>query len=210
MPVHDPAFDEEREAQQAFRVVLEAMAWPGRPGVLPPSRVAPPPPWPPSAAQVARTLLDAQVRFAVCGDGSEPLTRYLAVNTGAQPVLPEAADYVVAGPPLTALDPMALSPGTALDPDRGATLLLACERIRASDGAASRPEAGPGLILRGRGIAGRRLLWLAEPEADCLRRLAARRDEYPLGIDVVLVDATGRVVALPRTTSWGEAPSWAM
>jgi alpha-D-ribose 1-methylphosphonate 5-triphosphate synthase subunit PhnH len=66
------------------------------------------------------------------------------------------------------------------------------------------------LALRGRGIAAERRLAVDHGVAHLLGRLAAREDEYPLGIDVVLVGRTGAVAALPRTTAYRrEVPAWA-
>lgn len=128
----DPRFDQVREAQRVFRLVLDAAAWPGKVNALPPTELRPPSPWPAGLVQLARTLLDAQVTCAVVGEGDEALTRYLALNTGARVVSPERAEYVLAGRPF--------------------------------------------------------------------ERLAAREDEYPLGLDAFVVDRYGRVAALPRTT----------
>ena len=187
----DPRFDQVGEAQRLFRLVLDAMAWPGKVNPLPPSGLRPPPPWPSGLVQVARTLLDAQVAFAAVGVGDEALTRYLALNTGARVVAPDRADYVLAGRPFERLDVAGLSAGTLAAPEGGATLLVAAETL----------ENGPArLRLSGRGVPGERVLALDEPTARLLVRVAAREDEYPLGLDAIVVDACGRVAALPRTT----------
>ena len=66
------------------------------------------------------------------------------------------------------------------------------------------------LTLRGRGVVGERRLAVDRGVADQLGRLAAREDEYPLGIDVVLVGRIGALAAPPRTTSHRrEVPAWA-
>lgn len=223
--VSDPEFDEVREGQQAFRHLLNAMAWPGEVEMLPPTRVEPPPPWPASLVQVARSLLDAQVTFAVHGRGAEPLSRYLAVNAGARPAPLEKAEYVLAGPPLDSLDVWSLCSGTLLAPDRGATLLLACPFLVGDEGCRGAPgrngreavtmedgEKGAALMaLSGRGVRDQRHLVVDEDTARLMERLAARNDEYPLGIDLILVDGSGRMASLPRTTRWRrEVQEWAM
>jgi alpha-D-ribose 1-methylphosphonate 5-triphosphate synthase subunit PhnH len=202
---HDPRFDEVEEGQRVFRQLVDALSWPGKVGRLPPSRVEPPAPWSAALAQVARALLDAQVTFAVHGRGDEALTRYLAVNAGARPASPDEAEYVLVGRPTAGLDVAALRPGTALAPDQSTTLLVECEILLDA------PSAGAAILtLRGRGVAGERRLAVDNGVADLLGRLAAREDEYPLGIDVVLVGRAGAVAALPRTTSHRrEVPAWA-
>jgi alpha-D-ribose 1-methylphosphonate 5-triphosphate synthase subunit PhnH len=221
---YDPGFDEVRESQRVFRRLLEASAWPGKVEKLPATRVSPPPSWPAAVIQVARTLLDSQVTFAVHGEAGPSLFDYLRTNTGARPAPLPQASYVIAGPPLAALDVAALHPGTLLEPDRGATVLLACELVLdrpEQPGQPPRPNGSAhpagrfasdlvALNLRGRGIADRRTLVVDRDTAAALARLAEREDEYPLGVDLILADHAGRLVSLPRTTRWSkEAIAWA-
>lgn len=216
----DPRFDEVRESQQVFRQLLDATAWPGKIIHLPATRVAPPALWPAALVQIARTLIDVQVTFAVHGNDGESLTGYLVVNTGARPVSLDTAGYVIAGQPLERLDVSSLFPGTLLEPDRGATLLLACDHLTddahrpgtpgAPNGARPAEHASSNgdlvvLMLSGRGIAdGGRPLFVDRAVAMVLARIAEREDEYPLGIDLILADRAGRVVSLPRTTCWSK------
>lgn len=222
--IYDPGFDDVKESQQVFRRLLDATAWPGTIVQLGATRVAPPAPWPATVAQIARTLLDSQVTFTVHGSDGESLADYLVTNTGARPVPLETASYVIAGRPLGGLDVSSLYAGTLLEPDRGATLLLACDELAgdeyrpiatgAQNGSLAAETASPerdvvALSLRGRGIAERRGLVLDRATAVVLERLSARRDEYPLGVDLILADRAGRVVSLPRTTQWvKEASPW--
>lgn len=186
-----------------FRVLAEASCWPGRLVALPPARVLPPSPWLPALVQVARTLLDAQVTVAVVGPSAEALGHYFAVNAGVPLAAVDAADFVVAAAPFD-LDVTALRPGTALAPDASSTLLVACAHLAANG-------TGSGFDLSGRGILGEQRLVVDDAVAGLLGRVSAREDEYPLGIDVILVAPTGLVAALPRTSRWRRrVPTWAM
>jgi alpha-D-ribose 1-methylphosphonate 5-triphosphate synthase subunit PhnH len=220
---YDPGFDDVRESQQVFRRLLDATAWPGRIEVLPGSRVSPPEGWPAAIVQLARTLLDAQVTFAVHGLDGASLTDYVVVNTGARSAPIERASYVVAGHPFDRLAVSAINPGTLLEPDRGATLILACPvaidevtppTFDVEPNGARRDQEHPKhdtavLSLRGRGIADERSLQIDRAIANVLRRISEREDEYPLGVDVILADPAGRIVSLPRTTRWSmEASPW--
>ncbi len=222
MLLHDPNFDEVREAQVVFRKVLDAMAWPGKVVDLPKAAVRPPAPWPASVAQVARTLLDAQVTFTVQGENSEGLSRYLTTNTGSPPASVNNADYVFAEPSIDELALWNLNPGTLLSPEDSATLVLAC-RVVSDPGrspvlsastavAATDLENWPiAISLRGRGIRGRRSIVVDQQASRVLQELAAMEHEYPLGVDVILVDGAGCLVGLPRTTRWQkEGALWDM
>lgn len=80
--------------------------------------------------------------------------------------------------------------GSLESPEFGATLLIEIDAV--GDG----PVA---LELGGPGIEGHRRLRLAGLHADWLVRRADWNTGFPLGVDMLLADAT-RVVALPRTT----------
>lgn len=80
--------------------------------------------------------------------------------------------------------------GTLESPESGATLLIEVAAV----------GSGPlALELAGPGIAGRRELRLDGLHPDWLLRRADWTAGFPLGVDLLLADAT-RIVALPRTT----------
>ena len=120
----DPIFD----SQATFRVVLEAMARPGRVGRVP----MPDPRCPVAGAgalsAVLLTLLDHEVTFAVApspDDGSDgvDLSRYLTAVTGSRPAPIEQADYVVVQgmPSATHIAPQRRTPvasGTQMPPQQ--------------------------------------------------------------------------------------------
>ena len=179
----EPVFD----AQRIFRVVLAAIAEPGRvlpidPGCAPPGSIDP------AAAATVLALCDADTplwlspAMAVAGD-------FFRFHTGA-PIAATAGDalFVLA---TAAERPMlaSLCTGTADFPDRSATLILAVHTIVSDDG----------WRLSGPGIADVRTV-LPQPIddrfADEWRQNHAR---FPLGIDVVLT-ARDRIAGLPRST----------
>ncbi len=190
-----PGFaDPTRDAQRAFRAILDALAHPARPyPVYGPAE-------PPDAlgrglAAVALTLLDEDCPVwlgGALGRDAETVA-WLAFHTGAgRAGDPAAASFVIAGP--DALPPLAsLALGTDEAPHLSATVVL---DVRAS---ASR-EPGPArFTARGPGIDGTATLaapWAADGFIDAWERNA---ELFPRGVDLLLVDA-GSVAALPRTT----------
>jgi alpha-D-ribose 1-methylphosphonate 5-triphosphate synthase subunit PhnH len=190
-----PGFaDPTRDAQRAFRAILDALAHPARPyPVYGPAE-------PPGAlgrglAAVALTLFDEDSPVWLGGAlGRDAETAaWLAFHTGAGRVGdPAAASFVIAGP--DALPPLAsLALGTDEAPHRSATVVL---DVRA------RAVPGPGparFTARGPGIDGTATLtapWAADGFIDAWERNAGL---FPRGVDLLLVDA-GSVAALPRTT----------
>ena len=216
------------QLQRAFRALLDAMARPGEVCELP----SPTPTASddaaaaglfPSTVTVADVLLDAATTLACAGGDAarETAGRTLSRRTHVLGATPEAAAYAVvpldvdggeAGAFVTAL-----SPGNLLDPQLGATCVVECGVLLGRDGSGARTGSASGsraaraCSLEGPGIAG-----TARLECDRVDVLSARderRDEFPCGIDLVLVDRAGHVVCLPRTTRivWEEeVPSWDM
>ena len=84
--------------------------------------------------------------------------------------------------------------GTLTDPHLGATVVLEVEELEADP-----PEGRPALTLRGPGIeVSRRLSGVWRPDWPTTRNV--KTAEFPLGIDLFLVDRRGSTSALPRTT----------
>src|SRR5215469_9229075 len=87
---YDPVFD----AQEHYRLLLDAMARPGTIRVLPRVEISTPAELTSAAALVGFALLNADVSFYAAG--GDAVTRYLVVNTSARPVDRTAADFVFA------------------------------------------------------------------------------------------------------------------
>ncbi len=188
---------------RAFRVLLDCLARPGKTGRLPAAPLhGDPPPLPggalPSRVAVATflSLIDRRVGFVQAAGGKwleseHPLTRWVAIRSNAQPVAPEAADFALLHDPASIALLHVLKPGTLLYPEQSCTVFLSVPEI--SDGGAT-------LRLSGPGIATQVTIGLYGVAPSELETLATRREPFPLGIDIVLIDSQGRCLGLPRTT----------
>lgn len=189
----DPVFD----SQAIFRTVLDAMARPGTIGRLPATDPRCPHPEYGPLAAVARTLLDHEVGFAVAPEARPAvaleLTRHLAAATGSRPTPAAEADYVIARGPFARGLLAGLKRGSPAFPDDSATLLLLVPDLAAA-------APAPAVALTGPGIPGMLPLRLVGLSAENLAERRAANAEVPRGVDLLLVDAAGRVLCLPRTT----------
>jgi alpha-D-ribose 1-methylphosphonate 5-triphosphate synthase subunit PhnH len=203
---HAPGFaDPTRDAQRAFRAVLDAMAHPTR------SFPLTGPAKPPAAlgrglAAVALTLLDEDCAVWLGGALAHDaeVAAWVAFHTGARRVhAAAAAGFVIADP--RALPPLeSLALGTDEAPHLSATVVL---DIR---GCAGFPNTGlpntglPNTVqarftAAGPGIDGTAALaapWATDGFADAWHR---NTGIFPRGVDLLLVDED-TVAALPRTT----------
>lgn len=180
-------------SQAAFRVLLDCLSRPGRIGNLEGTATATGVGICPFTARIALTLLDREVSFAVTGTDAVTWSRFIRLYTGARSAPLEQAGYLLAdgGLPVP-LD--LLCRGSMEFPDRGATAVLRMEEL-ASTSIGDATE----LALAGPGIPGRRSLWLRGLAPGNLAAFVQCNREYPLGIDLFLVDRQGQVVGLPRT-----------
>ena len=183
-------------AQRAFRKVLDAFA---RPGTVREIEVAGDGP---AAAHLGGALaaavelfVDQAVTFAVAGDGSDQAEEALAAGTRAAATALPRADFVIAsgGAAASAEAVRGAGGGTPLSPEKGATVIILTGRVSEGpgDGLVSCSVSGPGVRDENRFYVDD-VAWLAARNDRC--------DEFPCGVDVLLVDDGARVVARPRTS----------
>jgi alpha-D-ribose 1-methylphosphonate 5-triphosphate synthase subunit PhnH len=184
-----------RDTQRTFRVLLDAMARPGTIHQLPvASDGAPVNPW---LATTLLTLLDHEVGLAVeAFPGSDALELYVRQRTAARPVTVDQADFVVSSwDMLDASLPVRLRQGTLEYPNDSATVLILVPPL-----AASQEGTGLRLDLDGPGVPAGHQVWIGGLSP----ALFVARDEiaeYPCGIDLMLIDPAGQMLALPRSAA---------
>ena len=186
-----PGFAEPtRDAQRAFRAVLDALAHPTRSYPLAGPAQAPAA-LGPGLAAVLLTLLDEECTLWLGGDlaADAETDAWLTFHTGTRRAPSAAdADFVVTAPgDLPAL--AGLAQGTDQAPHASATVVL---DVRGCTGSRRWTARGPGIEHTAELDAP----WAADGFLD---GWAANTAAFPRGVDLLLVDA-GSLTALPRTT----------
>lgn len=200
--------------QAAFRALLDAMARPGEVTSLPAA---------PASAQDAAArsgltpetvilsdvLLDAATSFAVAGEDAEATARALARRTRASILPVEEAAFLIIGREVrgesAAEVVRAAQAGTLEEPHRGATLIVECgtlvgvDRNGAFTGSAAGSCQSVAWELSGPGVDGEARM--ASDRSDVVAARNDRADEFPCGIDLVLVDGAGHVCCVPRSSA---------
>ena len=196
-------------AQRAFRSVLDAFAHPGTVHEVEPAPENPARPIARDAALdlVTRLFVDQAVTFGVADSEADAAAAYLTSETHARRVALRDADFIVVparADAQTAYEAVAEAcRGTLVSPEKGATVLVGCARLVGVPAGASAAEPAVHVVaLSGPGVAD--VNRFAVDRIDWLNARAARGDEFPCGIEIVLVDADGRVVAVPRSSQAGE------
>ncbi len=178
-----------QDAQHSFRRLLKAMSEPGAIVALHQLKRG----WQPlniATTSVLLTLADSDTPVWL----STPLhndivSQSLRFHTSAPLVeRPEQAMYAVASDTIMHDELNALSAGSAVAPESGATLIVQIPSL----------SGGRMLRLTGAGIAEERMIAPQLPEC-LLHELTERPHPFPLGIDLILTCGE-RLLAIPRTT----------
>jgi len=190
-----PGFaDPARDAQRAFRAVLDALSHPTRRYPLA-GPAEPPAALGRGLAAIALALLDEECAVWLGGalGRDTEVAAWLAFHTGAGRADSASAGFVIADPAtLPSLDSLAL--GTDEAPHRSATVVL---DVRRCGGTARFTACGPGID----GTATLAAPWAPDGFAAAWRR---NTGFFPRGVDLLLVDADS-VTAVPRTTRLSSA-----
>jgi alpha-D-ribose 1-methylphosphonate 5-triphosphate synthase subunit PhnH len=173
-------------AARHFRLILEAMARPGR--IVDLDAALAQPPLGAAAVSVACCLIDTDAPAWLAPQWrSDTLVSFLRFETGAAPVDDPSACAFAFGE-WDALGGVGFPLGTPEYPERSTTLVIEVPKL----------EAGTGVTLTGPGIETRHRLDAGLPREFWAAR-AANHAQFPLGWDAILTCGT-RLAALPRTT----------
>jgi alpha-D-ribose 1-methylphosphonate 5-triphosphate synthase subunit PhnH len=189
---YDPIVD----AQRHFRLLLAAMANPGKIEQLAHPKLAVPAGWHPVTACIAFALLNADVQFWV-DEREQDFIAYLSLNTGSGWSNPDAADFLFFTSPPTSDFIQKIQTGTPAYPETGATVVLQVEKI-----ASITFQDSLQIMLQGPGVPGERPLILNASNADFFQEIQAINAEFPLGVDLFLTDAAGNLAAIPRSNQF--------
>ncbi|MGG5369921.1 phosphonate C-P lyase system protein PhnH [Enterococcus sp. AZ196] len=179
------------ETQQVFRTLVQLNSYVGERGRLeghsfngPISQ---------GAFLIAATLLDQEVSFSVLGMEAEQ-ENYLQQEFRSFPVKIAEADFIFVGKKVTAEQLTALQQakiGDLIDPQKSATIIVELESLS---------EASVHYQLEGPGIKERKSVDFPKQLVDIFMIREQLNQEYPLGVDLIIVDEQLEILCIPRTT----------
>lgn len=206
------AVKESLATQRAFRALLQAMSHPGQ--VYPLSgdtdnAIAPT--GETGLLLVLRTLLDHEVSFSVAGAPAEALEKTVARLTGCRSAAVADADFVLVPEGKSKGDIRRAKRGTREYPDSGATAIYAVQSVQGnadvSESAGNTapvfseaPVCAATAVLKGPGIKGEITVAIVGTSPEELADIKEMTADFPLGMDCIFVDGTGRVMCIPRST----------
>lgn len=184
------------ESQRAFRVLVDALANPGRTYRLPHALLG----RTPMALVPLLAMADIEVTVAVRPD-RDGWSGALATATGAPITDLDAAEWVAFLEP-PAPDVLGeLDPGSAYVPERGTRIAVAAESLVTVGGRHEAPPDATVVRLHGPGVPGHVELAVGGIDREFFTTLAAINSDFPAGLDTWLLTDEGRVAAIPRSSS---------
>ncbi len=205
MTVDSQAFDYVHDTQAVFRELLTAFSFPGRivdigeqsKKAAQPALMHALPGTPAVILALLLTLIDQESPYSLVPEiklsGAKAA---FATVLGAAPVSLDKASFVFCLDDLPQQEsvPEALSRGDLTDPHSGATLIQYVPSV----------ETGMVFSIEGPGLEqARQQKFPLSPAWLASRNRAV--EEFPMGIDVILADAEGKLLVLPRTTKMTQA-----
>lgn len=203
----DTALSEIHRVQNSFRAVMGAMA---RPGSLETMSVTKDghTPYPAIHAPLATLmdmLVDQATTFSLDENHYRELIDTVCAETHAKHVSPAEAAFAVVPDTADAFYAESAiaraTPGSLASPETGATVLIGCTRLMAH-GEQAKPAEEDRVMhwisVEGPGVKTAHVFGV--DRVDWVWARNRREDEFPCGIDIILADEEGNVVAIPRTS----------
>jgi alpha-D-ribose 1-methylphosphonate 5-triphosphate synthase subunit PhnH len=170
---------------RTFRVILQGMSHPGKVYSLPDVLKE-------GVIDLLGCLIDNEVSFAVIDD--KDMEKALSLQTGSRPVSPEDADYILVANGTTGNRLTGCKRGSLEYPDTGATVVYLVEELSQRD---------DGIILSGPGVNRSISLHVKGLDISEFHLLKKINSEFPLGVDVLFLDRSGRIACIPRSSQIG-------
>lgn len=199
--MRETAFEDVFDSQRTIRTLLDVLSRPGTVGSLPhaPYQFCPPGFCPP-VLSIMKTLCDHRVSFSVgSAENRQQWVRYLEVNLATPFKAVAEAEYAVFDGTVFDADFSLLSRGTLEFPETSTTALISVGGL--AGGAEKSADAATTLRLSGPGVRSFAFLGVTGLDARYLEERTRANRSYPLGIDLFLVDTSGLVAGIPRTST---------
>lgn len=189
------AIDVVHDSQYVFRTVLDCMSRPGTiknlhevtKNALPIANCFR------STLVTAITLLDSETSFYVIDPEAEKLEELFIAFTRAKKLSIQQADFIIITERAlqSSLEEAFLkaSKGTLANPHESATIIMETEQVK----------LGGNLLMKGPGIENMEDVTISNFQRWIEHRQLANI-EFPLGIDMIIVDSESNVLCIPRTT----------
>jgi alpha-D-ribose 1-methylphosphonate 5-triphosphate synthase subunit PhnH len=147
-------------------------------------------------------IVDVETRFAVIDNSSTSLnwTELIGSATGAPPASLAESSWVVALSEPTRDNMEDLPRGSALAPERGCGLVVGCASLSEGFDQGDATQESTSIALTGPGVDGQKIVTISGISNYFFESLCDLNGSFPAGVDVWMVDQSGQILALSRST----------
>jgi alpha-D-ribose 1-methylphosphonate 5-triphosphate synthase subunit PhnH len=147
-------------------------------------------------------IVDVETRFAVIDNISTSLnwTELIGSATGAPPASLAESSWVVAFSEPTRDNMEDLPRGSALAPERGCGLVVACALLSEGFDHGDATQESTSIALVGPGVDGQKIVTISGISNYFFESLCDLNGSFPAGVDAWMVDQSGQILALSRST----------
>lgn len=147
-------------------------------------------------------IVDVETRFAVIDNitTSQNWSELIGSATGAPPASLAESSWVVALSEPTRDDLEALPRGSSLAPERGCGLVVACALLSEGFDHGDAMQESTSIALTGPGVDGQKIVTISGVSNYFFESLCDLNGSFPAGVDVWMVDQSGQILALSRST----------
>jgi alpha-D-ribose 1-methylphosphonate 5-triphosphate synthase subunit PhnH len=153
-------------------------------------------------------IVDVETRFAVIVNtdstqaisSSHDWSALIGSATGAPPASLAESSWVVALSEPTRDNMEDLPRGSALAPERGCGLVVACALMSEGFDHSDTTQDSTSIALTGPGVDGQKIITISGISNYFFETLCDLNGSFPAGVDVWMVDQSGQILALSRST----------
>ena len=147
-------------------------------------------------------IVDVETRFAVIDKISTAhnWSALIGSATGAPPASLAESSWVVALSEPTRDNMEDLPRGSALAPERGCGLVVACASLNEGFDHGDATQESTSIALTGPGVDGQKIVTISGISNYFFETLCDLNGSFPAGVDVWMVDQSGQILALSRST----------
>ncbi|MEI7882332.1 MAG: phosphonate C-P lyase system protein PhnH [Actinomycetota bacterium] len=147
-------------------------------------------------------IIDVETRFAVIDNKStsHDWSALIGSATGAPPASLAESSWVVALSEPTRDNMEDLPRGSALAPERGCGLVVGCASLSEGFDQGDATQESTSIALTGPGVDGQKIVTISGISNYFFESLCDLNGSFPAGVDVWMVDQSGQILALSRST----------
>jgi alpha-D-ribose 1-methylphosphonate 5-triphosphate synthase subunit PhnH len=192
-------FHEVHDAQSQFRIIMDAMARPGKINLMDKTSIEPPTGFNKASGIIGFSLLNADVSFYVLKrENKESISEYISLNTQAAIASIDTADFIFLQGKGDSSALYHVKKGSLSYPENSASIIIDATKISYE----TESEGSTKIVLKGPGIESSSEVFITGIDPLIFETTKDINAEFPLGIDLIFTDTNGFILCIPRSNQF--------